>query len=258
MGRLPLLRVSCRGGTKTVRRNILVLGMALVLLLAGTAKAGFDIPEKLDFDIRWLGIKAGESSLEVTTQEDGRIRIVSTAKSAKWIDIIYKVRDRAVSLIGNSPDWQPVNYRLKTREGRRRKDREIIFGHDGNKALFVDHRKGEKKEYELPERIYDPLSAFYVVRGYDLEVGKSAYVPMFDSKRVYDVEVKVLKKERVKVPAGTFDTILVHPVMKSEGIFASKGEMYIWLTDDEKRIPVKLKAKVKIGSVYAELVGGRY
>ncbi len=68
----------------------------------------------------------------------------------------------------------------------------------------------------------------------------------------------MLRKEKVGVPAGEFDTIVVKPLMKSEGIFSRKGEIYIWLTDDERRIPVMLKTKVKIGSVNATLVGGTY
>jgi hypothetical protein len=72
------------------------------------------------------------------------------------------------------------------------------------------------------------------------------------------VEVQVLKKERVSVPAGTFDTVVVKPILKSEGIFLRKGDVYIWLTDDDKKIPVKMKSKVKVGAINAVLVGGTY
>ena len=91
-----------------------------------------------------------------------------------------------------------------------------------------------------------------------LEVGKSVHVTMFDSKKVWDVEVRVLKKQRIKVPAGTFDTVKIQPMMESEGIFDSKGEIYIWITDDERRIPVKVKSEILIGSITAILTGGVY
>jgi hypothetical protein len=89
-------------------------------------------------------------------------------------------------------------------------------------------------------------------------VGNSVFVAVFDNKKVWDIEVQVLRKERVQVPAGQFQTIVIKPLMKSDGIFYRKGDIFIWLTDDEKRIPVMLKTKVKVGSITARLVGGRY
>jgi hypothetical protein len=83
-------------------------------------------------------------------------------------------------------------------------------------------------------------------------------VTIFDSKKVWNVEVKVLKKERVTLPMGTFDTVVVKPLMKSEGIFYRKGEILIWLTDDAKHIPVKLQTKVAVGHITATLVQGAY
>ncbi len=68
----------------------------------------------------------------------------------------------------------------------------------------------------------------------------------------------MLRNERVRVPAGEFATVVIKPILQSEGIFLKKGEVYIWLTDDEKRIPVMVKSRVKIGSFVAKLVDGDY
>jgi hypothetical protein len=70
--------------------------------------------------------------------------------------------------------------------------------------------------------------------------------------------VKVLKKETITVPAGTFDTVMVTPILQSEGIFSREGPVYTWLTDDEKKIPVMVKTRVAVGSVSAVLIGGSY
>lgn len=273
--------------------------------LYGSYSAAYTIPERLEFDLTWIGIKAGTAVLEVKEEEEG-LRIVSTASSADWVSFFYKVRDRVESLLksasppgsGSDPtipseegradpvkegvfnpngggvydpergvsepnergvfDPLPVNYRIQTREGRHRKDKEVIFDRNGGKAIYINHLKPEKKEFDVPAVIYDPLSAFYQVRNMDLEVGSSVYVPVFDSKKVWNVEVKVLKRERVKVPMGTFDTLKIKPLMESEGIFSRKGEIYIWVTDDDKKMPVKLNSKVAVGSINAVLVGGSY
>jgi hypothetical protein len=92
----------------------------------------------------------------------------------------------------------------------------------------------------------------------DLEVGKSQFLRVFDNGKIYDVEVKVLKKEKITIPAGTFDTIIIKPILKSEGIFMRKGDVLIWLTDDEKKVPVKIESKVKIGGINVVLKKGKW
>ena len=67
------------------------------------------------------------------------------------------------------------------------------------------------------------------------------------------MEVKVHKRERVQVPAGTFDCVVVEPILKSEGVFKSKGSILVWLSDDQRRIPVMVKSKVPVGSISISL-----
>lgn len=219
------------------------------------------MPETLKYALIWAGVKAGEAVLEIKEEGDG-IKITSTAESAKWVSIFYTVQDRVESRVSKNHSGQvigqPVNYRLSLREGRHRKNKEVRFDHAKSKAVYIDYIDKEEKEFELPDIIFDPLSSFYFLRTIDLEVGRPVYVTVFDNKKVWNVEVRVLRKERVKVPAGEFETIVIKPLMKSEGIFFRKGDIYIWLTDDGKRIPVRIKTKIKIGSITANLVGGSY
>ncbi|MFZ6016471.1 MAG: DUF3108 domain-containing protein [Nitrospirota bacterium] len=220
----------------------------------------FNIPEKFEYDLTWKGIRAGTASLEIIN-DGNKIRIVSTARSAKWISVFYTVDDRVEStLIKNESSFigQPLNYRLKIREGRHRRDKEVIFKQDIGKATYIDYLTNEKREFDIPFFIFDPISSFYYLRTLQLEVGKPVYMTIFDSKKVWNVEIKVLKKERLELPTGVFDTILVKPIMKSEGIFHRKGDILIWLTDDKRRIPVRMKTKIVVGSVVATLVGGDY
>jgi len=252
--------------------------------------ASFNVPEKFIYDLTWTGIKAGTASLELINDRN-KIKIISTAKSARWVSVFYTVDDRAEStLIKNennppesphSPLWKrgaegdfkggkggfsgeslsigkPVNYRLKIREGRHRKDKEVIFDLSNSKATYINHLENEKKEFDVPAFVFDPISSFYYLRTLRLVVGESVYVTIFDSKKVWNVEVQVLRREKVTLPIGTFDTIVIKPLMKSEGIFYRKGDIYIWLTDDIKHIPVKLQTKVAVGHITATLIQGNY
>lgn len=221
----------------------------------------FQIPEKFIYDLTWTGIKAGTASLELRNDGD-KMKIISTAQSAKWVSVFYTVDDRVESTLSKNPSvssfGRPENYRMKIREGRHRRDKEVFFNHKNNKAYYIDYLKNEKKEFVLPAAVFDPISSFYYLRTLRLVVGESVYVTIFDSKKVWDVEVKVLRKEKVTLPIGTFDTIVIKPLMKSEGIFYRKGDIIIWLTDDMKRIPVMVQTKVKIGHITATLVRGNY
>jgi len=247
---------------RSLRSTVPFLVFAFFLLSGFSAEAfAFKIPETLNYDLTWTGVKAGEASLEIRQNGD-EITITSTARSAKWVSVFYTVKDIVESRLQKNQRMQgvgqPVNYRLNIREGKNRKNKEVIFDNTALKATYIDHLENERKEFEIPSFIFDPLSSFYFLRTQNLEVGKSLYVTIFDSKKVWNVEVQVLRKEKVEVPAGEFHTIVVKPLMQSEGIFYRKGEIHIWLTDDERRIPVMLKTKIKIGSVNAMLVGGTY
>jgi len=221
----------------------------------------FKIPEKFVYDLTWTGITAGTATLELMNDGD-TIKIISTAQSAKWVSVFYTVDDRVESTLSKNPSppfiGQPVNYRIRVREGKHRRDKEVIFDHQNNKAKYVSYLENERKEFDLPASVFDPISSFYYIRTLRLEVGKPVYVTIFDSKKVWNVEVQVLRREKVTLPIGTFDTIVVKPLMKSEGIFYRKGEIFIWLTDDIKHIPVKLQTKVAVGHINATLVQGNY
>ena len=219
-----------------------------------------NVPEKLVFDLTWTGIKAGTATQEIIEEKDS-MRVVSTARSADWISVFFPVEDRVESVLTKVPPpllGLPKNYRIKTREGNHRKDKEIVFDHEKGKAVYINHLGKEKLELAINGNTYDAYSSFYYLRTLNLEVGKSVYVSILDNKELWNVEVQVLKKEKLKTILGEVNTILIKPLIKSEGIFERKGEIYIWLTDDARRIPVKMKTKVAIGSITATLVGGNW
>jgi hypothetical protein len=209
--------------------------------------------ETFQYRLTWNGIRAGTAWLGIK-KEGSQIKIFSKVRSADFISLFYEVNDVVESILepvdGLYPG-RPHYYRIKLKEGRHRRDKEVVF--NAKTALYRDNIKKETKEFPIPDVVFDPLSAFFSVRFSHLEVGRSIFITVFDSKKVWDVEVQVLKKETVELKKGPVNTILIKPLMQSEGIFYRKGEIFIWLTDDERRLPVMLKTKVLIGSVVAEI-----
>jgi len=230
--------------------------LAILAVAAPSLASGLSIPEKLTYDLSWTGITAGSATQEVVDDGDS-IRVISTARSASWISVFFPVEDRIESVLAKvAPPLLglPQHYRMKISEGSHRRDKEIIFDQKALKAEYIDHLGGDKLTLDILPNTYDFYSGFYYLRTLKLEVGKPVYVNILDSKKMWNVEVQVVKKEKLKTILGVVETIHVRPLVKSEGIFERKGVIDIWLTDDERRIPVKMKTKVKIGSVTATLV----
>ena len=241
--------------------SVLLFTLGILLFMPFTVSAS----ESLRYDLTWMGIKAGEARLEFT-EEGNSLKIVSRAKSAKWLSVFYRVDDHVESVVlkkNNNPanggnHWVADRYRLKIREGRHRRNKEVIFDPENGTVLYIDHLDNKKETYAIPENTFDPLSGFFLLRKKPLKVNRPVHITIFDSKKVWDVKVDILKREDVETPAGKFRTIVVKPNMKSEGIFDRKGDIYIYLTDDKRHIPVLIKTKVAVGYVEAELVGGEF
>jgi hypothetical protein len=175
--------------------------------------------------------------------------ITFEVNSVPSFDWIYKVRDRYETYL-DVEGLFPWRFEQHIREGS--------FSRDF--SAFFDHRKGiaktSKGQFEVPLYVNDILSAFYIARTFNYsEMKVDDIIPMknFYKDKVYDLNVKYLGKERITVDAGTFDCIVVEPLVQEGGLFKSEGSIVIWLTDDDLKIPVKVKTKVVVGSIDAEL-----
>jgi hypothetical protein len=92
----------------------------------------------------------------------------------------------------------------------------------------------------------DDVSFLYFLRTLQFEVGKTYSFNRYFKEDGNPVTVKVLRRQTVTVPAGTFRTIVVQPIIKTKGLFSEGGQAEIYFTDDDKRILVQLKSKVKV------------
>lgn len=239
----------------------LVFVLTSALLLSPVPGHAFSIPERLEFDVSYTGIPAGRAVQEVK-QVGNEVQIVSTAKSADWLRLFFPVNDRIESfLISGTPPNSigvPHLYRERISEGWTRYQKDATFDRQKLQATTKDLLKKKETVATITQKTYDPLSSFFYFRSIPLKVGTSYFIDVFDCKKLWNTEVQVLRREEIVTPLGRFKTVVIKPIMKYEGIFARTGDIFIWLTDDDRRIPVQMKSKVKIGSITAILVGGSY
>lgn len=221
--------------------------------------------EELTFRIRYGFITAGSAKMKVSIENFNNNRRVyhlkTTAKSASGFSWIYEVKD-VVSSFVDYDYFYPVRFEKKLREGSYKADLFTDYIPTDSLAIVESIRYNsdmeikKKKDYnvKVPPFSQDVLSSFYFIRLQDLEIGKSVYLTNHEKKKVYDMEVLVHKKETIEVEAGTFKCIMVEPVIKGEGLFKKKGRLRVWLTDDDKKIPVQMKSEVLIGDITTELI----
>ena len=249
--------------TRPCRKFLKYLYLCSVLWILGSVfpvslEAGPSVNKRFVYHIYWAGIKAGEAVLDFNSTPEG-VTIRTHATSAPLISLFYTVDDIAESIL--YPDGYPKKFIVKVQQGRHKRDKVTYFERktDGKPQKIIYHNilDEETEEFFYDRQAHDPLSAFYEMTKRDLKIGQTAFIDIFDSKKLWNTEVKILRKERVVVPAGEFDTIVIKPVLKSEGIFPKTGDITIWATDDDKKLPVLLKSKAIIGHFSAMLVEGR-
>jgi hypothetical protein len=233
---------------------------ALFLSSFVSPASALTVPERLVFDVSWTGVKAATAVQEVTAT-GGELHIVNTTRSVPWLNTFFSVDDRAESVLTRGIGEQLPTakfYKEKISEGKFRAQKEARFDMKNLKVETKDFIKKQEKTDTISAKTFDSLSCIYYVRSLDLIPGKSVYVDIYDCKRLWITEVKVLRREEITTPVGTFKTLVVKPLLKAEGFFARTGDITVWLTDDSLRIPVKMTTKVKIGKITATLVGGSY
>ncbi len=225
---------------------------------AGTVTA-FEPGERLEYVLKWAGIASGDSVMEIVEGErvDGvtLYRVINTAKSRSLVDLIYKVRNHYETHI-HPDDGLTRKYIFNMKEGGKRENRILLFDQENLSVTRIRRKKGntQNRDYEIPPQTQDNLSALYALRNESLNVGDSFTSLVFEGRKNWELIIDVIAAEEVKVKAGRFRTVVVHPKLKFEGIFRRKGELHIYMTDDQWHIPVLMKSKVKIGSIDAELV----
>jgi hypothetical protein len=250
--------------TKLSHRLALILTALLATLVfseipdASENRYPFSPGEKLTFQVRWAFIPAGEAVLEVYPIEtlNGRkvYHFVLTARTYPVIDLIYKVRDR-IDAYTDEKLSRSILYK-ETKEGKRKK--RVVVNFNWKKGEAQRSNFGEKRApISVKPGTFDPLSVYYALRLHDLKEDMELEKPFTDGKKWTLGKAKVVKRERISVLSGTYDTYLVEPNLEHiGGVFKkSKGaKLKIWVTADDRRIPVKIKSKVAVGSFVGELI----
>ena len=247
-----------------LRITLIVTAIVTIFILSGNTEAAEkDFPfypgEKLTFQLKWTFVPAGEGVLEILPIETIKgvkaYHFVLTARSNSFVDFFYKVRDR-IDAYTDIEMTHTILYKKKQREGKTKKDVVVDFNWDNNRARYSSMNNA-REPIDILKGSFDPLSAFYYARLFDLKEKLIIERPVTDGKKCIIGKAFVIKRETLQLASGTYDTYLIEPDIKHVGgVFEKKknAKIQVWVTADKRRMPVKIKSKVVVGSFVGELV----
>ncbi|MFZ5862212.1 MAG: DUF3108 domain-containing protein [Nitrospirota bacterium] len=241
----------------------LVGGVASLLVIAsgigssafGTSPVPFGHGERLVYSIGWYNVVGGTATLDVDEAEYQGVpvyRVRSLAKSNAFVSVFFPVEDRIESLIDRDT-LSALRLDVKQRQGKRKRDRVTEFDQVNHTATVV--KNGQQKVFEIPPDVQDSLSCLYYFRSLPaIRVGETVTIDVHESNKNWRLGIEAQKRERIRTEAGEFMTIRVKAKVEFEGVFLDRGDVYVWFTDDERRLPVRMDSQIKVGRISAKLI----
>ena len=223
----------------------------------------FRVGERVRLSVNYFKMTAGYMELEVNpfVQVNGEkaYSFEILLKTSSFFSRIYSVDDRALTYV----DYQtllPYNLSIKVRESKQIKEIRSVFNHNKLEASYWEKKvkKGGKEEekkvkWDIESYSQNVISALFYLRTFRLEPGKELKFRVADDGKNYMFEGKVLRREKLDTKVGELDTIVVQPKITIDGAFKQVGEIFIWLTDDERKLPVRIESEIKIGTLVAKV-----
>lgn len=241
-------------------KRLAALALLLLLLAALPAQAEYPFArgEKLTYDLYWTFIHAGTATLETlpAAEAEGRPALLfrAQAKSTPFIDKFYRVRDEIQSWV-DPKVTHSLLYQKDQSEGDYVRHYLIRFNAQNNMAYR--YSKGTlKNAVIINPGTFDPLSMLFLFRTKPLALGYEFAAPVTDGDKAVVGKARVVRRETITTKAGEFDTFLVEPEIKDiGGVFrkSPSATLQVWMTADERRIPVRVKSKVIVGSFSMDL-----
>ena len=221
----------------------------------------FDGGERAVYRASWNGIPVATAEISTTSQIiDGKkfysVRV--EAKTSAILDLIWKMRDTITSTI-EAKALAPTRFTFSQRENRKVIDTEAKFDAKAKKwSVHRDERRKIKKyEFDQPPNTIDPITAVYLARSQDLKVGDHLYFNIFGGKYRYLLDLEVERREKIQIASGRIDAFKIVPRIKNlmkHGYAQRMNDASVWISADERRIPVMLSSKIFVGNVYMERI----
>ncbi|WP_456463590.1 DUF3108 domain-containing protein [Lutibacter sp.] len=250
-----------------MKKSITLLILILSIYSFGQSTVNENIETKFAFQKgEWLKFRmsysnffnAGYSTIEVretTNNSKEAFHIIGKGRSTGFISLFFKVNDNYESFIYKE-SLKPYRFIRKINEGGHTKDKEILFDYDSNQAIVKNHKHKTEKRYPISSNIQDMLSSLYFLRNQkinNLTIGEEIELKMFLDQEITNFKLRFLGKEIIKIKYGKVKALKFRPIVQAGRVFKEQESVTVWISDDDNKIPLRIKASLAVGSLRADL-----
>ncbi|TFF38427.1 DUF3108 domain-containing protein [Mucilaginibacter psychrotolerans] len=231
-----------------------VFAMARAQEAQKTDEVAFQAGEQITYKLKYGIFSAAEAVIKVENSAqkfDGKpaLRIYSTATTLGTFNLLFKVRNQYQTFI-DPHTLLPYYYSEERKEGGYKHSDKVIFDHDKGEIT------ANSGKYPFSGSVFDFLSAYYFARNVDvsgLKINDKLDMRYFLEDGIHTLTITYLGKEQVKCGLGTFNCLKFNPTIIPGRIFRKNSKLYLWITDDKNRIPVKAHVELIVGSLVMDL-----
>ena len=242
-----------------MKKYLLLLLVFITVSFDSQKPDAYDTGEWFKFRIHYGFVNAGYATLEVKEAVKDNKKIyhaIGKGYTVGMSRLFFKVDDNYESYFDKETN-KPYQFVRKIDEGGYTKNQEGFFNQATNKVLVKDYKGKTEKTVSVTENVQDIISTFYFLRNHPnidkLKVGESIVVDMFFDDEVFKFKLKFIGREDLKTKFGTAPTMMFRPIVQSGRVFKEEESLTVWISDDDNKIPLRIKASLSVGSIKADL-----
>lgn len=219
----------------------------------------YDVGEWFQFKITYGLINAGFAELSVSEATRNNKKVFHAkgrGYTTGMTKFFFKVEDDYQSFI-DKQTGVPYQFIRKIDEGGYTKDQEGFFNHASNTVFVKDYKRKTEKTFQVPDKTQDILSTFYYLRNHPnvdkLKVGESIDIDMFFDEEITKFKLKFIGRQDIKTKFGLVPTMIFRPYVQAGRVFKEQESLTVWISDDDNKLPIRIKAELAVGSLKADL-----
>jgi hypothetical protein len=241
-------------------KKLLLIILILTTLAFDTQKEdAFGTGEYFKFRIHYGIINAGYATLEIKEATINNKKVhhaVGKGYTTGMSKFFFKVEDLYESYF-DKETGSPYRYIRKIDEGGYTKNQEGIFNQAEGRVLVKDYKRKSEKTIVITDNVQDIISSFYYLRNHPnidkLKSGDAITIDMFFDEEITKFKLKYIGRQDITTKFGTVSTMVFKPLVQTGRVFKEKESVTLWITDDDNKVPVRIKADLAVGSLKADL-----
>ncbi|TDE46808.1 DUF3108 domain-containing protein [Flavobacterium rhamnosiphilum] len=242
-----------------MKKIILFFVLIMTVSFDSPKEDAYDVGEWFKFRIHYGIVNAGYATLEVkdaTVNDKKTFHVVGRGYTTGVSRFFFKVDDLYESYI-DKDTRNPYQFVRKINEGGYTKNQEGFFNQSTNRVLVKDYKHKTEKTLYVPKNTQDILSTFYYLRNYPgidkLKIGESVAIDMFFDDETTKFKLKFIGRENITTKFGVVSTMVFRPLVQSGRVFKEQESLTVWISDDDNKLPVRIKASLAVGSIKADI-----